>query len=143
MARNADGRWITTPATPGQPYDDGIYRALPGVTTPAPLVITIADLPGMCGPQRGQGDAVTPLCGRLNRTYQLHSLLADIEKDRARLGRMRNAFGISNLIGHIEFAQRRLAHYLATWEIAECTHGGHAFAELTHDLEMVYPPCTC
>lgn len=143
MARTADGRWINTPATPNHPYDNGIYRALPGTTTPAPLTITIDDLPTMCGPQRGHGDDVTRDCRRNNMAYQLHGLLADIDADRARLPRLRKAYARENLIGHIEFAQRRLAFYLATWELPACAHGDQALSTGTHDVYAILPACTC
>lgn len=143
MARNADGRWINTPATPGHPYDDGIYRAAPGVTEPAPLTITLADLPAYCGPIRGHGDTVTRDCRRNNLAHQLHGLLDDIVRDRTRITRMRSAYGRANLIGYVEFAQRRLAYYLATWSIPACAHGDQAFTEPTHDTERALPACTC
>lgn len=141
MARTADGRWIIAQATPGHPYDDGIYRALTPVIG-APTV-TVEDLPGMCGPIRGHGDDTTPLCRRNAMAYQLHGLLADIERDRARLARMRKDFAKCNLIGHIEFCERRLAFYLATWDLGGCTHGDTALNATTHDVEAVLPACTC
>jgi hypothetical protein len=142
MARTDDGRWITTPATPAHPYDDGIYRALPGTTAPAALTIAVEDLPAYCGPLRGHG-GTTPDCRRNNLAYQLRILHDEITAYRGRITRSRTARSRENLIGFVEFAQRRLAFYLSTWEIPTCTHGDHAFATPTRDTEQALPPCTC
>jgi hypothetical protein len=142
MARNADGRWISIPVSPGHPYDDGIYRALPGTVEPAPLTISVEDLPGYCGRLRGHG-GTGPVCRRVNLVYQLHTLHAEILSERARITRCRSAHSRENLIGFVEFAQRRLAYYLTAWHLPECGHGEHAFAEATHDTEQALPACTC
>jgi hypothetical protein len=43
----------------------------------------------------------------------------------------------------IAFAERRLCHYLATWDLPACTCGAHKFTEPTHDTERALPACTC
>lgn len=132
------GRTIT-PATPGHPYDNGIYQA-DTIYTPEPGIAT-SDLPAMCGQLAPVGE--TTRCLRLIRTWHLHSDLADITKDINSLSRMRNAWRARNLIGNIEFRIRRLTYQIATWEIPACACGNRALAQPTHNLEEIYPACTC
>lgn len=141
MARTADGRWIITEPTPGHPYDNGIYRAL--TTQIGETRFTVDMLPAFCGPMRGQGDTVTRTCRRNDIAWSLITDLNQIERDRKSLTRMRNTWAMTNLIGAIEFLERRLAFYLATWELPECSHGDQAFTEPTHDVERTLPACTC
>jgi hypothetical protein len=133
------GRTIST-RTPGKPYDDGIYQADTRYTPQAPDINTI---PLMCGQSAPSGR--TTHCLRLIRTQSLHRDLADIVREIATLSRMRNDWKARNLIGWVEFSIRRFTYQLATWELPECTCAadGLALTELTHDLELTYPPCTC
>jgi hypothetical protein len=132
------GRTIN-PATPGNPYDNGIYQAdTRYVPVPA---LAVDGLPGMCGqaPPVGTGTE----CRRLTLTRHLHSDLTEINRETGRLPRMRNDWRARNLIGWIEFANRRLAYQFATWDLPACTCGDQAFPEATHDLNATYPACTC
>lgn len=130
---------IITPGTPGHPYDNSIRQA---DTRYIPtLLVTVDDLTPMCGQLAPVGQ--TTQCMRLIRTWHLHSDLAEIEKNLASLGRMRNDWKARNLIGWIEFRIRRLEYQRITWELPTCACGPRALSEPTHDIESIYPPCTC
>jgi hypothetical protein len=130
---------IITPATPGHPCDDGIYQADARYTPTLPVAVN--DLPPMCGRFAPVGQVTQ--CLRLIRTWHLHTDLADIERQLTILARMRTDWKARNLIGNIEFRIRRLQYQLATWDLPTCACGPRALPEPTHDVESVYPLCTC
>lgn len=131
------GRTITIP-TPNHPYDDGIYQA---DTRYAPTALAVDNLPPMCGQIAPVGE--TTRCLRLIRTMHLHTDTAEINRNIASITRMRNDWKARNLIGWVEFATRRLNFQHTTWDLPECTCGDRALPTPTHDLEQVYPACTC
>ncbi len=125
--------------TADAPYDNGIYR--PATPELPAATITLADLPAYCGRMTDMGR--DQRCRRLALAYQLRTDFDQIADARARHGRLRRDFYRRNLAGWVAFAQRRLAYYLATWELPECACGDRALAAPTHDTEAVLPDCTC
>jgi hypothetical protein len=136
MTATATPRTISA-RTPNAPYDNGIYqaatRALPAAT------VTLADLPAYCGPLTDMGR--DQRCPRTSKVYRLHTVLDEITRERARQPRVRRDDRARNLAGWVAFAERRLAYYLATWQLPACGCGDNAFAEPTRDTEAALPAC--
>lgn len=138
MTTNTTGRTISA-RTPGSPYDNGIYQA--GTRYTPAVGVAAEDLLPMCG-QIANFDQTTH-CLRLIRTVHLHRDLEEINRNLASLNRMRNDWRARNLIGWIEFAIRRLTFQMTEWDFPVCTCADRALASPTHDLEQVYPTCSC
>ncbi|MER7331707.1 MULTISPECIES: hypothetical protein [unclassified Micromonospora] len=134
-------RVLTTP-TPGHPYDNGIYQAatrdLPAAT------VTESELPAYCCRMRLHGET-GPECRRTNLVWQLRSEFEQITRERARVARVRSDWRARNLVGWVEFAERRLRFYLGAWTLPpECAGAPERrFAEPVRDSETVLPACTC
>lgn len=133
------GRTITRP-TDGAPYDNGVYQA-DSREMPAAR-FTAEDLPAYCCRMGDMGRTQ-----RCHRTAMVNNLVTDLDlinRERTRQPRMRNDWRARNLAGWIAFAERRMAYYLATWELPACT-GAEAdrFAKPVRDQELALPACTC
>lgn len=135
-------RFVISPPTQGSPYDNGIYRAL---TPDLPAAtVTDSELPAFCCRIRGHGEGGTE-CRRTNLVFHLWTDYAQIARERARVRRLRSEWKARNLIGWIEFAERRLRHQMTTWKLPECT--GEESRRFTpgevRDVETALPVCTC
>lgn len=134
-------RRVITAPTPGHPYDNGIYQAT--TRELPPLTVAEAELPAYCCRKRGHGED-GPECRRTNLADQLRAEFDDISRYRARAARNRSDRQARNLIGWVEFGERRLRHYLNTWTLPECTGAEvRRFAEPVRDRETALPVCTC
>ena len=102
-------------------------------------------IPLFCGPMTDMNRDQT--CARVGRIYSLRSWQADIDREVARLSRLRGRnveWRQRNLAKWIEDAQGRqdrvVAQILA--ELPECTHAVEDRREIAA-IEDALPPCTC